>query len=78
MFHLKQIIASPLILSACLLGGCTETVSDEVGPKTAAFSLPDLPVLPTPKPALDESDQGRLYYATRSPYDFSVLLNDFL
>jgi len=52
----------------------SETTSSREFP---AIELPAFPELPEPKTKLAADDAGRIYYITRSPYDFSVLLTDF-
>ncbi|MEM9704733.1 MAG: dienelactone hydrolase family protein [Pseudomonadota bacterium] len=44
-----------------------------------AFSvtLPPFPDLPAPKADLSDAATGLVYFNTRSPYDFSVVLNDY-
>ena len=46
-------------------------------PWVSEVDLPDFPDYPTPKASLDVSDQGDIYFQTKSPYDLSVLLNDY-
>ncbi|MEM0953222.1 MAG: dienelactone hydrolase family protein [Pseudomonadota bacterium] len=38
--------------------------------------IPAAPDWPAPKLSLDGTEEGRLYYATRSPYDLEVILTD--
>ena len=43
----------------------------------ANFRLPPFPDYPEPQTELSEEDSGVIYYPAKSPYDFSVVLNDY-
>lgn len=46
-------------------------------PWTTKIDLPEFPQQPEPTTELSIDDSGMLYFHTKSPYDFSVLLNDY-
>ena len=43
----------------------------------AQMQLPAFPDLPAPQEALDEDSQGTIFYRTKSPYDFDVVLSGY-
>lgn len=83
--HSAALSAAILAFSACSGPPASDAkdtseetpVPGDVSSALPAIELPAFPDLPTPKSELAADDAGRIYYSTRSPYDFSVLLNDF-
>lgn len=54
--------------------------TDDVAEMIASYqnlNLPEFPDYPEPATALESGQEGVIYFPTRSPYDFSVVLNDF-
>jgi len=43
----------------------------------AQMQLPPFPELPAPVDVLHEADQGTIFYRTKSPFDFDVILRDY-
>ncbi|WP_371185595.1 dienelactone hydrolase family protein [Thalassotalea maritima] len=78
---MKKWLIGTLGVAATIIGAGIYHVETEY----AGIGLPwndrvDLPVLPhydNLKQQLSASDHGELYFASKSPYDFSVLLNNF-
>lgn len=73
MSKLRAIIAALAILLAVsygiyrLNGGATGLVE---------MALPDFPELPAPSQRLESGENGKIYFASATPFDFDVLIND--
>jgi len=80
-------ICTSILVSSALLSGCKPKASDvkdqssatQVSETQAAPSLPlpEFPDLPDFQTQLKEGQEGEIYFAIKSPYDFSELLHHY-
>ncbi|WP_432470237.1 dienelactone hydrolase family protein [Amphritea sp. HPY] len=81
MTVLKKIIILIVAVVMLMLGGGVYYVQTQYAgiglPWVSSIELPAFPELPEPQTTLSAGQSGDIYFATRSPYDFSELLHNF-
>lgn len=81
MMTLKKIAIALVATALLLAGGAVYYIQTQYAgiglPWVSSIELPEFPELPEPQSMLTEGQSGDIYFATRSPYDFSELLHNY-
>ena len=78
---MNKLLLGLLVLLTITAGGGVYYLQTEYAgiglPWVDSVDLPDFPQLPEPQSTLNEGQSGDIYFATKSPYTMSELLNDY-
>ena len=84
MKYIYLLCTLALTVSACNKAAQPEATSGKLAeeqqaeiPLSTSITLPDFPDLPAPQTVLESGQEGDIYFPTKSPYDFSILLNGY-
>ncbi|TNF34878.1 MAG: dienelactone hydrolase [Gammaproteobacteria bacterium] len=79
-----KLFAACLVMSGWVNPGWADNASAAADAMAArmqqqlqSLQLPAFPEFPAPQETLGEKDQGTIFYRTKSPYDFDVVLRDY-